>query len=41
MKYPVSLSAKHPILRKINEDADGSNCHEETEYVRSILLHKF
>ena len=37
MKRPISLSAKHPIVRKLVEDAQESNYHEEMEYVRSIL----
>ena len=37
MKHPILLSAKHPIVRKLIEDAHESNYHEGTEYVRSIL----
>ena len=33
MKYPILLSAKHPIVRKVIEDAHESNYHEGTEYV--------
>ena len=41
MKHPILLSAKHPIVRKLIEDAHLSNYHEGTEYVRSILLQKY
>ena len=37
MKHPILLSAKHPLVRKLIEDVHESNCHEGTEYVRSIL----
>ena len=37
MKHPILLSAKHPIVRKLVEDAHESNYHEWTEYVRSFL----
>ena len=37
MKHPILLSAKHPIVRKLIEDAHESNYHEGTEYVRSVL----
>ena len=41
MKHPILLSAKHPIVRKLIEDAHESNYHEGTEYVRSILQQKY
>ena len=41
MKHPILLSAKLPIVRKLNEDAHESNYHEGTEYVRSILQQKY
>ena len=37
MKHPILVSAKHPIVRKLIEDAHESNFHEGTEYVRCIL----
>ena len=40
MKHPILLFAKHPIVRKLIEDAHESNYHEGTEYVRSILRQK-
>ena len=41
MKHPILLSAKHPIVRKLIEDAHESNYHEGTEYVCSILQQIF
>ena len=41
MKHPILLSAKHPIVRKLIEDAHESNYHEGTEYVRSILQQNY
>ena len=41
MKHPILLSAKHPILRKLIEDAHETNYHEGTEYVRSILQQNY
>ena len=41
MKHPILLSAKHPIVRILIEDAHESNYHEGTEYVRSILQQKY
>ena len=41
MKHPLLLSAKHPIVRKLFEDAHESNYHEGTEYVRSILQQNY
>ena len=41
LKHPILLSAKHPIVRKLIEDAHESNCHEGTEYVRSILQQNY
>ena len=37
IKHPILLSAKHPIVRKLIEDAQNSNYIEETEYVCNIL----
>ena len=36
IKHPILLYAKHPIVRKLVEDAHESNFHEGTEYVSSI-----
>ena len=36
MKHPILLSAKHPVVRKLVEEAHENNYHEGTEYVRSI-----
>ena len=41
MKRPILLSAKHPIVRKLIEDAHENNYHEGTEYVRSILQQNY
>ena len=41
MKHPILLSAKHPIVRKLIEDAHESTYHEGTEYVRSLLQQKY
>ena len=41
MKHPILLSAKHPIVRKLIEDAHENNYHEGTEYVRSILQQNY
>ena len=41
MKHPILLSAKHPIVRKLIEDAHESNYHEGTENVRSILQQNY
>ena len=41
MKHPILLSAKHPIVRKLIEDAHESNYHEGTEYVRSVLQQNY
>ena len=37
LKRPILLSAKHPLVRKLIEDAHERNCHEGSESVRSIL----
>ena len=37
LKHPTLLSAKHPKVRKLIEDAHKGNYHEGAEYVRSIL----
>ena len=41
MKHPILLFAKHPIVRKMIEDAHESNYHEGTEHVCSILQQNF
>ena len=41
MRQPILLSAKHPIVRKLTEDAHESNYHEGTKYVRSILQQNY
>ena len=41
MKHSILLSAKHPIVRKLIEDAHETNYHEGTEYFRSILQQKY
>ena len=41
MKYPILLSAKHPIVRKLIEDAHKSNYFEETEYICNILQQQY
>ena len=41
MKHPILLSAKHPLVRNLIEDAHENNYHEGTEYVRSILQQKY
>ena len=41
MKHPILLSAKHPIVRKLIEDAHESNFHEGTKYVRSTLQQNY
>ena len=41
MKHPILLSAKHPIVRKLIEDAHENNYHEGAEYVRSILQQNY
>ena len=40
-KHPILLSAKHPIVRNLIEDAHEKNHHEGTEYVRSILQQNY
>ena len=40
-KHPILLSARHPIVRKLIDDAHKSNYHEGTEYVRSILQQNY
>ena len=41
MKNPTSLSAKHPIVRKLVEDDHENNNHEGTENVCSILQRNY
>ena len=43
MKHPILQCAKHPIVRKLIEDAHESNYHEGTEYeyVYSILQQNY
>ena len=41
MKHLILLSAKHPIVRIMIEDAHENNYHEGTEYVRSILQQNY
>ena len=40
-KHPILLSAKHPIVRKLIQDAHENNDHEGTDYVRSSLQHNY
>ena len=41
MKHPILLTAKHPIVRKLVEDAHESNYRERTEYVASVLQQNY
>ena len=41
MKHPILFYAKHPIVRKLIQDAHKTISHEKTEYVRSNLQQIF
>ena len=41
IKHPILISAKHPIVRKVIDDAHENNYHEAAEYVRSILQQNY
>ena len=40
-KYPILLTAKHPVVQLLLERLHRDNLHEGTEYVRNMLQQKY